>query len=163
MFYPKSFGIIFVWYVFSRLDEQEALFARVQKSTCAKVMPTVCIMFRLPEWENELNVSNQKCVPFDFCRSKATTQAHKIMFVDIWYSIFDRCGMIKFVRDVIWICKIQFNTQIPIVLFKHHMSNFGASRFLNSRKQCLLFIQAWTHTTQIWYQLNWDKTLSWDV
>ena len=27
----------------SRLDEQEALFARVQKLTCAKVMPTACI------------------------------------------------------------------------------------------------------------------------
>ena len=31
------------------LDEQEALFARVQKSTCAQVMPTVCIMLGLAE------------------------------------------------------------------------------------------------------------------
>ena len=31
--------------------------------------------------------------------------------------------------------------------------------FLHSRKQCLLFIQAWTHTTQKWYQIIWDKTL----
>ena len=38
-------------------------------------------------------------------------------------------------------------------------SHFGASRFLHSRKQCLLFIQAWTHTTQKWYQMIWDKTL----
>ena len=29
----------------SRLDEQEALFVKAQKSTCAKMMPTVCIMF----------------------------------------------------------------------------------------------------------------------
>ena len=33
----------------SRLDEQEALFARVQKSTCAKVMPTVCTILGLAE------------------------------------------------------------------------------------------------------------------
>ena len=33
----------------SRLDEQVALLARVQKSTCAKVMPTVCIMLGLAE------------------------------------------------------------------------------------------------------------------
>ena len=32
-----------------RLDEQVALFARVQKSTCAKVMPSVCIMLGLVE------------------------------------------------------------------------------------------------------------------
>ena len=67
--------------------------------------------------------------------------------------------MINFVKDVIWICKDRINTQIPIVLFKHHIGNFGASRFLHSRKQCLLFIQAWTHTTQKWYQIIWDKTL----
>ena len=36
VFYSKSFSIIFVWYVLM-LNEQEALFARVQKSTCAKV------------------------------------------------------------------------------------------------------------------------------
>ena len=34
-----------------------------------------------------------------------------------------------------------------------------ASRFLHSRKQCLMFIQAWTHTTYKWYQMIWDKTL----
>ena len=33
----------------SCLDEQEALFARVQQSTCAKVMPTACIMLGLAE------------------------------------------------------------------------------------------------------------------
>ena len=32
--------VSFVCGMFSRLDEQEALFARVQKSTCAKVMPS---------------------------------------------------------------------------------------------------------------------------
>ena len=69
------------------------------------------------------------------------------------------CGMINFVRGVIWICKDRINTQIPIVLFKHHKGNFGAIRFLHSRKQCLLFIQALTDTTQKWYQMIWDKTL----
>ena len=96
-----------------------------------------------------------------FAKGKVThthIRAHK-MFVDIWYSLFDMCGMINFVRGVIWICKDQINTQIQIVLFKHHISNFGASRFLHSRKQCLLFIQVWTHTTQKWYQMIWDKTL----
>ena len=49
----------------SRLDEQEALFARVQKSTCAEVMPTVCIMLGLAESENELSVSNKMhCICF---------------------------------------------------------------------------------------------------
>ena len=40
--------------------------------------------------------------------------------------------------------------------YRHH---FGASRFLHSLKQCLLFIQAWPHFTQKWYQQIWDKTL----
>ena len=31
------------------------------------------------------------------------------------------CGMINFVRDVIWICKDRINTLIPIVLFMHHI------------------------------------------
>ena len=69
------------------------------------------------------------------------------------------CGMINFGRDVIWICKDRINTQIPIVLFKHHIGNFGASCFWHSRKQCLLSNQALTHTTQKWYQMIWDKTL----
>ena len=134
---------------YSRLDEHEALFARVQKSTCAKVMHTVCIMLGLAGWENELNVSNEvHCICFLRKQSHIHTHAPAQMFVDIWYSIFDMCGMIDFVTDVIWICKDRINTQIPIVLFKHHISNFGASRFLHSRKQCLLFIQAWTHTAQ---------------
>ena len=98
-----------------------------------------------------MNVSNEMhCI----C-TRTRAQIH----VDIWYSIIDMCGMIKFVRDVIWICKDRFNTQIPIVLLKHHISNFGASRFLHSPKQCLLFIKAWTHTTQKWYQMIWNKTL----
>ena len=33
----------------SRLDKNEAMFARVQKSNCAKVMPTACIMLGLAE------------------------------------------------------------------------------------------------------------------
>ena len=33
----------------SPLDEHDALFARGQKSTCAKVMRTVCIMLGLVE------------------------------------------------------------------------------------------------------------------
>ena len=36
VFYPESFGIILCG-MSSRLDDQEALFAGVQKSTCAKV------------------------------------------------------------------------------------------------------------------------------
>ena len=81
-----------------------------------------------------------------FAEAKSHTHTRAQMFVGIWYSIFDMCGIINFVRNVIWICKDRIKTQIPIVLFKHHISNFGASRFLHSRKQCLLFIQAWTHT-----------------
>ena len=64
-----------------------------------------------------------KCIAHAFCRSKDThahTHAHKGSM------IFDMCGMIHFARDVIWICKTRFNTQIPIVLFKHQISNFGA-------------------------------------
>ena len=49
----------------SRLDEQEALFAREQKSTRTKVMLTACIMLGLAKWENELNVSN-KCSAYAF-------------------------------------------------------------------------------------------------
>ena len=92
--------------------------------------PPICIMLRLAEWQNELNVSNEMhCICFlQRAKSQTPTHAHK-MFVDIWYTIFDMCGMINFVRDVILICKNRINTQIPIVLFKHHMSNFGASRF----------------------------------
>ena len=130
----------------SCLDEQEALFARVQKLTCVKVMPTVCDMLGL-KWENELNVSGE--MHYIFLQKKSHIHTH--MFVDIQCLTFDMCGMINFVRDVIWIFNDRINTQIPIVLFKHHISNFGASRFLHSRKQCLLFIQAWTHTTQKWY------------
>ena len=102
-----------------------------------------------------------KCIAYVFCKGQSHTLPHTRaqMVVDIWYLIFDMCGMINFVKDVIWICKDRINTQIPIVLFKHHIGNFGASRFLHSRKQCLLFIQAWTHTTQKWYQIIWDKTL----
>ena len=144
----------------SRLNEQVTLFARVQKSTCAKVMPTVCIMLGLAEWENGLNVS-MKCIAYVFGKGHSHTHPHTRakMFIDIWYLIFDMCSMINFVRGVIWICEDRINTKIPIVLFKHHIGNFGASRFLHSRKQCLLFIQAWTHTTQKWYQMIWDKTL----
>ena len=132
----------------SRLDEQEALFARVQNSTCAKVRPTLCIMLGLAEWENELKCIKWNALHLLFCRSKVTlTHTRAQVFVDIWYSIFDMCGMINFVRDVIWICKDRINTQILIVLFKHHISNFGAS-FLHSCKHYLLFTQAWTHTTQ---------------
>ena len=142
----------------SCLDEQEALFARVQKSTCVKVMPTVCIMLELAEWENELNVSNEMhCICF--LQKQSHTHTNMCPQNVCWYLIFDMCCMINFVRDVIWICKDRINTQIPIVLFKHHISNFGASPILHSRKQCLLFIQAWTHTTQKWYQMIWDKTL----
>ena len=107
-----------------------------------------------------------KCIQKkDFCKGQSHTHPHTRvqMFVNIWYSLLDMCGMINFVRDVTWICKDQINTQIPIVLFKHHISNFGASRLLHSRKQCLLFIQVWTHTTQKWYQMIWDKTLFHDM
>ena len=37
----------------------------VKKSTCAKVMPTICIMLGLAEWDNGLNVSNEMhCICF---------------------------------------------------------------------------------------------------
>ena len=85
-----------------------------------------------------------KCIAYVFCKGQSHTHPHTRaqMFVDICYSIFHICGMINFVRGVIWICKDRINTQIPIVLFKHLIGNFGAIRFLHSRKQCLLFIQA---------------------
>ena len=47
--YIPNHLVSFVCGMCSRLDEQEALFARVQKSTCAKVMPTVCIILGLAE------------------------------------------------------------------------------------------------------------------
>ena len=140
----------------SRLDEQVALFARVHKSTWTKVMPTACIMLGYAEWENELNVSNEvHCICFLQKQSHIHTHEHKCSL------IFDMCDVINFVRDVIWICKDRISTRISIVLFKHHTSNLGANRFLHSRKQCLLFIKAWTHTTQKYYQMIRDKnTLS---
>ena len=131
----KSVSSQIIWYHFlccmcSRLDEHEALFARVQKSTCAKVTRTVCIMLGLVEWENELNVSNEMhCICFLQRAKSHHPHTRAQMCVDIWYLIFDMCGMIHFVRDVIWICKDRINTQIQIVLFKHHITNFGASRF----------------------------------
>ena len=144
--------VSFLWGMCSRLDEQEALFTRVQKSTCAKVMPIAMhVMLGLAEWEIELNVSNEMhCICF-FRRSKVThthARACAHMFVDILYSIFHMCGMINFIMGVIWICIDRIGSQIPIVVLKRHISNFGASRFLHSRKLCLLFIHAWTHTTQ---------------
>ena len=96
----------------SRLDERKALFDRMRKSTCAKVMPKVA------EWENELNVSNEMhCIWFlqkqkshTHTHTHTQTRAHK-MLVDIWFSIFDVwCGMINFVRDVICFCKNRINT-----------------------------------------------------
>ena len=57
--------ISFLYGMCSRLDEQEALFAREQKSTRTKVMLTACIMLGLAKWENELNVSN-KCSAYAF-------------------------------------------------------------------------------------------------
>ena len=41
--------VSFVCGMCTRLDEQEALIARVQKSTCDKVMPTAYIMLGLAE------------------------------------------------------------------------------------------------------------------
>ena len=66
----------------SCMNEQEALFARVQKSTCAKVMPTVCIMWGLAEWENELNVSNEMhCICFLQIEAKSHTRGHKCSLI----------------------------------------------------------------------------------
>ena len=150
--------VLFLCGICSRLNEQEALFARLQKLTCAKVMPTLCIMLGLAEWE-KLNVSNEThCIWHCICFLQKQRHTHTHTRTNVrWYSIFDMCGMIKFVKDVIRICKDRINTQIPIILFKHHISNFGASRFLHSRKQCLLFIQARTHTIQNeikWFGIN---------
>ena len=47
--FVPNHSVLFLCGMCSRLDEQEALFARVQKSTCAKVMPTACIMLGLAE------------------------------------------------------------------------------------------------------------------
>ena len=115
----------------SRLDEQEALFARVQKSNCAKVMPTVCIMLGLAEWENELNLSNEMhCICFLQKQSHANTQAHKCAWIFDNRYLICVAWLILFNRDVIWIYKDRINTLIPII---HPISNFGASRFLHSQ------------------------------
>ena len=96
-----------LWYYFlcgmcSRLDEQEALFARVHKST---------------ERERERERMNwmytkkmQLHMLFGEANSHTHTHTRTQMFFDIWYSIFDMCGMINYVRDVIWICKDRINT-----------------------------------------------------
>ena len=47
----------------------------------------------------------------------------------LWYLIFDMCGTINFDRDVIWICKDRINTQISIVLFKHHIISLAQVDF----------------------------------
>ena len=39
-----NYVVSFLCGMCSRLDKQEALFTREQKSTCAKVMPTACII-----------------------------------------------------------------------------------------------------------------------
>ena len=136
----------------SRLNEQVTLFARVQKidlrQSDAYSMYYVGIS-GVREW---IECIKWNALQMFFAKGKVT-HAQKCSL------IFDMCSMINFVRGVIWICEDRINTQIPIILFKHHIGNFGASRFLHSRKQCLLFIQAWTHTTQKWYQMIWDKTL----
>ena len=165
MFYPKSFDITFVWYV-STLGWTGGIACESAKidlrQSDAYSMYYVGIS-GVREWIecikwNALHMLFAEAKSHTHTHTRARARAHK-MFVNIWYSIFDMCGMINFVGDVIWICKDRINTQIPIVLFKHHISNFGASRMLHSRKQCLLFIQAWTLTTQKWYQMIRDKTL----
>ena len=82
-----------IWYHFCMVVTlcwcvQEAFFARVQKSTCAKVMPTACDMLGL-KWENELNVSNEMNCIYALSEAKSHTHTHARaqMFVDIWYSI----------------------------------------------------------------------------
>ena len=96
----------------SRLDEQEALFARVQKlSTCTKAL----------KWDNELEVSNEmhyisfvqkQSHTHTHTHTHAHTHTHTHAHKCSW--IFDMCGMINFARDVIWICKDRINTQIQI-------------------------------------------------
>ena len=142
----------------SRLNEQEALFARVQKSTCAKVMPTVCIMFGLAEWENEMKLSNEMHCICILQRAKSHAPTYGRTNAR-WYSIFDMCGMINFVRDGIWICKDRINTQIPIVLFKHHISNLAQVDFctLANNASCSSKREHIPHKK--WYQMIWDKTI----
>ena len=81
--------IIYEHYIIIQLTggKREALFARVQKSTCAKVRPTVCFMLELAEWENELNVSNEMHCIWVLLKqvTHTNTHAHKCR----WYSIFD--------------------------------------------------------------------------
>ena len=152
MFYPKSFSIIFVWYMFT-LGWTGGIVCESAKIDLRQS----CLICYVLKWENVLNVSNEMhCIILCFLQKQSHTRTHRRaqMFFDTCIfdiSYLDMCGMINFVRDVIWICKDRINTQILIVLFKHHISNFGANPFLHSRKQCLLFIQAWTHTTQKWY------------
>ena len=122
MFYPKSFGTIFVRYVFT-LGWTGGIVCESAKIDLRKVMPSVCIKLGLAEWENGLNVSNEMhCICF-LQKEKSHTPTHKCSL------IFDMCGMINFVRGVIWICKDRIYTRIPIVLFKHHIGTFGAIRF----------------------------------
>ena len=128
----------------SRLDKQEALFAKFDLRQSDAYSTYYLGISGVREW---IECIKWNALHMLFAESKSRSHTHTRTDVR-WYSIFDMCGMINFVRDVIWICQDRINTQIPIVLFKHHISNFGASRLLHSRKQCLLIIQAWTHTTQ---------------
>ena len=100
------FFVVCVDFVFT-LGWTGGIICESAKSTCAKVMPTVCI--GLAEWENELNVSNEMQCIYAFCKGQSHTYPHTRaqMFVDNWYSIFDMCGMINFVRDVIWSAKTE--------------------------------------------------------
>ena len=155
--YPNiTFGISFLCDMCWRLDKQEALFARVAKFDLRQSDAyTVCIILGLAEWENELNVSNEMhCICFLQQQSHAHTLTRVQMFVDIvifniWYESGQR--LILVTGMLFGFAKNKLIPKVPIVLFKHHISNFGASQFLHSRKQCLLFIQASTHTTQKWY------------
>ena len=139
----------------SRLDEQEALFVRVQKSTCAKEMPTVSIMFGLAEWENKLNVSKlMHCICF--LQKQGHTHTHARTQNVRWYSI---C--------VAWLVLLgvlfgSANTELipksQLFYSKSHKQLWRVSMFELTQTMPPVHPSVNTYPTK-WYQLIRDKTL----
>ena len=134
-----------VWYHFCVVWVQAWMNRRhrLRESTCAKVL----------KWENELNVSNEMdCICFLQKQSHTHTRAQS--FFNIWYSI---CVAWLILGMLLSPAKTELIPKSQLFYSNmYYMYYFGASRFLHSLKQCLLFIQAWTHTTHKWYQMIRD-------
>ena len=159
MFYPESFSIILSG-MCSRLDEQEALFARVQKLTCAKVA-----LWCLNKTNWDLGINSVIAHP-NKIHNKINHAIPQIYNIKYQQTIVRACVCV-----CVWLCFrkkhmqcISFDTFNSFSHFNPNISHtagitLAQVEFLHSHKQCLLFIQAWTHTPQKWYQMIWDKML----